>query len=49
MEIDFAEEVASLIEATLEAFDQDYRATLSRREDPISRQLVLALLRLQSK
>ena len=49
MEIDFAKEVAFLIEATLEAFDQDYRVTSSRREDPISRQLVYALRRLQSK
>lgn len=48
-EIDFAEEVVFLIAATLEAFDRDYRATLSRKEDPISRQLVFALLRLQSK
>lgn len=48
-EIDFAEEVAFLIAATLEAFDQNFRATLSRKEDPISRQLVFALLRLQSK
>lgn len=48
-EIDFAEEVPFLIEATLEAFDRGYRATFSRREDPISRQLVFALLRLQSK
>lgn len=48
-EVDFAKEVAFLIEATLEAFDQDYRVTLSRREDAISRQLVFALRRLQSK
>jgi hypothetical protein len=48
-EIDFTREVVWLVEATLEAFDQGYRTTLSRKEDPISRQLVFALLRLQSK
>ena len=48
-EVDFAKEVAFLIEATLETFDQDYRVTLSRKEDAISRQLVFALRRLQSK
>jgi hypothetical protein len=47
-EIDFTQEVTLLIAATLEAFDQGYRTTPSRREDPISRQLVFALLRLQS-
>ena len=48
-EIDFAEEVPLLISATIEAFDEDYRVIASRREDPISRQIVFALLRLQSK
>jgi hypothetical protein len=47
-EIDFTREIPLLIAATLEAFDKGYRTTPSRREDPISRQLVFALLRLQS-
>jgi len=47
-EIDFTQEVPYLIAATLEAFDHGYRATPSRKEDPISRQLVFALKRLQS-
>lgn len=47
-EIDFTQEVPYLIAATLEAFDKGYRAAPSRREDPISRQIVFALKRLQS-
>lgn len=47
-EIDFSKEVPLLVLATLQAFDGDFRSILSRREDPISRQIVFALLRLQA-
>lgn len=46
--ISLPDQIPFLISATLHAFDSDYRPTDSHRENPITRQLVFALRRLQA-